>query len=96
MVAGVAEISPGDVFQPHCHHPPEIYHIVEGSGTITIEGESEEMRMGSTAFIPGNAVHSIRNDGEQMLRFFYVFGEDSMENITYKFVKSEAVPESME
>lgn len=73
MSAGVMELEPGGTgLRPHRHEPPEIYHVVAGSGALTIDGVETVMGPGSTAFIPSDAEHGIRNVGLNTLRVFYV------------------------
>lgn len=86
MSAGVMEMVPGGIgLKPHRHEPPEIYHVVCGTGVLTIDGVETAVGPGSTAFIPGDAEHGIRNVGADTLRVFYVFPTDRFADVIYRF-----------
>lgn len=86
LSVGIA-ICPPNIGQlcAHRHDQAEVYHILEGEGEITIDGFSTDVIAGSTIFIPRNAEHKIVNRGNERLRWFYVFAEDSFENVIYRF-----------
>ncbi|ETN42163.1 uncharacterized protein HMPREF1541_04104 [Cyphellophora europaea CBS 101466] len=71
---------------PHRHQQAEIYHITSGRGVMEIDGREQDVCAGSVVYIPGNARHGIRNDDpEQELKWLYVFGTDSFEDVKYRF-----------
>ena len=54
----------------HKHHQSEeIYHILEGSGLMTIRDKKFEVRAGDTIYIPPGEPHQIQNSGQIPLRF---------------------------
>ena len=65
-----ARVQPGGQTTPH-YHPlaEEIYHILEGMGRMTIDGETREVAAGDAIAIPPGAVHTIFNPGSQTLKF---------------------------
>jgi mannose-6-phosphate isomerase-like protein (cupin superfamily) len=73
------------VLSPHRHKHAEVYHIIEGSGVVTIDGKESKVEKGTSIFIPGDAEHGIRNDGEENLRWFYCFAANSFEDIIYRW-----------
>lgn len=85
LTGGVAVLEPGDHLNVHRHEPPELYFIFEGEGIVTLDGTEKPVRAGHAVFIPGNALHGIRNDGAAVLRFFYAFPRDSFADVTYIF-----------
>jgi mannose-6-phosphate isomerase-like protein (cupin superfamily) len=85
LTAGVAEILPGDQLKLHRHAPPELYYLLEGQGVVTINDIEHDVCADSAVFIPGNALHGIRNTGQTPLRFFYAFAMDSFEEVEYVF-----------
>ena len=85
LVAGFAIVGPGGNLAKHRHAPAEVYHVVAGQGTVTVEGTAHRVAPGSTVFIPGNAWHSIDNRFDAPLRFFYVFPGDRFEDVAYDF-----------
>tara|TARA_B110000971_G_scaffold215733_1_gene249683 strand:+ start:90 stop:440 length:351 start_codon:yes stop_codon:yes gene_type:complete len=64
----------------------EAWTIVEGTGTITLDGEAKEYSKGETILIPQGAKHRIENKGSQKVVFIEVqtgtyFGEDDIVRI---------------
>ena len=55
-------------------HPDaeELVIITQGSGTITIDGESTAVTAGDVAYIPPDAQHELRNDSSQLLGAFFI------------------------
>jgi quercetin dioxygenase-like cupin family protein len=85
MSAGIADYDPGDELRAHRHAQSEIYYIVEGEGLMTIEGQATRVTAGTVIFIPGDAEHGIRNEGDKLLRLFYVFPTASFADVVYRF-----------
>jgi mannose-6-phosphate isomerase-like protein (cupin superfamily) len=86
MSAGVMEIPPnGGVLKPHRHRQAEIYFVHEGTGSLMVDGVATTITMGTAAFIPGDAEHSVRNDATATLRIFYVFPTDCFGDVLYRF-----------
>jgi quercetin dioxygenase-like cupin family protein len=48
----------------HCHSCEEAIVVLEGSGTLTIDGEETTFGANSTLIIPADAVHKIVNSGD--------------------------------
>ena len=86
MSAGLMVIRPVDgVLKPHRHQQAEIYFVSGGEGVLTIDGVATAISAGSTAFIPGEAEHSLRNVSDVDLRIFYVFPTDRFADVVYRF-----------
>ena len=87
LTCGVAEIEHGrpDVLHPHQHAQAEVYHFLSGTGVVHIDGIEHAVHTGSTVFIPGMALHGVRNTGNEPLRLFYVFAVDSFNDVEYLF-----------
>ena len=85
MTAGVAELAKGGFLAPHRHPQAEVYYVLEGQGTFTVDGEVHAVGAGTALFIPGGSEHAIRNDASESLRFFYVFAVDRIEDVEYTF-----------
>jgi len=85
VTCGVALLGPGDWLARHRHAPPEVYYVLEGAGIVFLDGEERRVEAGDAVFIPGMALHGISQDGEKPLKFFYVFGVDSFDSVTYLF-----------
>src|SRR2546421_12842062 len=55
--------------QPHADD--EVYVVLEGSGTLDVEGERVELREGQAAFVPAGALH--RFVGYEQLSVLVIF-----------------------
>ena len=86
MSAGITEVPPnGGFLKAHRHAQAEIYFVHEGTGVLTIDGVESKLSAGMSAFIPGDAEHSVRNDSAAPLKIFYVFPTDSFVDVVYRF-----------
>ena len=66
----LAKLQPGLSYEAHSHADhEEIYYIIGGKGRIEIGGETARFRDGDAIYIPRKALHSITNDGEEMVEF---------------------------
>lgn len=86
LTSGLAVLEPRTGFlRPHRHVQPEVYFIISGEGIVTL-GE-QEMTLGPNhaVYIPSNARHGARNEGEEELRIFYVLAADSFDAVEYHF-----------
>src|SRR3712207_9053528 len=56
FTAGVTELEPGGWLGHHRHEPSEVYYVLSGQGTVTIEGEDHAVRGGTAAYIDRKSV----------------------------------------
>ena len=89
FTVGVTELEVGGWLGHHRHEPSEIYYVLSGEGTLSIDGQDHPVRAGTAAYIPSNSEHAIRNSGNDQLRFFYVFAVASFEEIEYSFTAEQ-------
>jgi mannose-6-phosphate isomerase-like protein (cupin superfamily) len=89
LYTGLGELAPGGWLGLHRHTQAEVYHLVEGSGVVVLDGGELPVAAGSAVFIPGNAEHGIRNTGDDPLRFVYAFATDSIDDVVYRFSDDE-------
>jgi mannose-6-phosphate isomerase-like protein (cupin superfamily) len=91
LTTGIATCAPSSGHLcVHQHRHAEIYHIIQGSGIITIDGVESPVEPGSVAFIPGDAKHGIRNiDETRELVWLYVFAADDFKEVHYRFPHRE-------
>ena len=55
------EVAGGGYVEPHSHPTHEFYYVLNGRGTMIIEGEEDrEIRQGDLVHIPPDKVHSLR------------------------------------
>jgi quercetin dioxygenase-like cupin family protein len=85
LTMGIAKIPPNEALREHRHLQEEIYLVLKGTGSVTIDGKTRPVGPGTSVFIPGNVVHSCENTGEGDLRFAYVFPANSFEEVEYVF-----------
>ena len=70
LTTSLVEIRPGGLQRIHSHAPEQIYYILEGSGFMTVGGETAHVEIGDCIFIPSGVPHGLKNDGEVLLRYF--------------------------
>ena len=80
---GFAEIDPGGDLILHYHSPDEIYVVTDGVGTLNKSGELEEIKKGDVVFISGNEKHALKNNGNEVLKFYWIFPTDSFSEVEY-------------
>ena len=85
LTLGIAKIPPGEALHEHTHRQAEIYLVLEGTGSVRVEGKARPVGAGSAVFIPANAVRSCGNAGASDLRFAYVSPASSFEEVEYVF-----------
>jgi len=57
----------------HFHTYDEVIYVLDGAGTLFIDGEEAELRAGSCVHLPARLVHCLANTGESELRLLGVF-----------------------
>jgi len=64
-----ATLAPGSKTALHRHRlTEELYHVIEGSGTMTLGHESFVLRIGDTVCIAPGTAHRVENTGATPLR----------------------------
>jgi quercetin dioxygenase-like cupin family protein len=66
--AYVVNAKPGQGPPLHTHPYVEVAFTIEGCATITIGGETREVKAGGVAVIPAGTPHRFVNSGETILR----------------------------
>jgi len=85
LTTGVGELPVGGRLGLHRHEPEETYYVLEGSGTVALDGSEYAVGAGSSVFIPSQVEHGIANTGRSPLRFFYAFAADAISDVPYRF-----------
>lgn len=57
-------VNPGEEIIPHRHESEEAYFILEGEGTMVLEKETIHLEKNLCVYIPGNALHGQKNEGD--------------------------------
>ena len=66
----LAKLQPTLSYQQHNHEDhEEVYYIIHGTGQIRIGSETARFKDGDVIYIPEKSVHSITNDGNEMVEF---------------------------
>lgn len=79
----LAEISvpPGGGPPPHIHHrEDEAFHVVEGTLTIQVGGNTITASPGDSAFLPRGIVHSFKNAGDVNAKALTLITPAGLEN----------------
>ena len=85
LTMGIAMVPPTESLREHRHRQAEIYLVLEGTGSVTIDSKTRPVAAGCAVFIPGDVLHSCENTGTSDLRIAYVFAADSFEEVEYVF-----------
>jgi quercetin dioxygenase-like cupin family protein len=85
MTASVAVMAKDGFLAPHRHPQAEIYYVLEGRGTVVIDGVALIIEAGTALCIPGGSEHAIRNDANELLRLLYLFAADRIEDVNATF-----------
>ena len=64
-----SEVEVGKEQPLHKHEPEQCYFIIEGTGLMIIEAEECQVAQGDAIYIPGNAMHGIKNAGNKVLKY---------------------------
>jgi mannose-6-phosphate isomerase-like protein (cupin superfamily) len=70
LTTTLVQIEPGGDQPIHSHAPEQVYFVLEGSGMMTVGAETQEVGPGDCIFVPSATPHGIRNQGQQVLRYF--------------------------
>lgn len=58
------------------NHPnlEQIYYILQGTGTMRIDGENYKVRDGDVVYLPPGSFHQMINDGDDWLGYLIISG----------------------
>lgn len=57
----------------HSHEETEVFYIISGFGSMTIDHEVNEVKAGDLIYIPSLAKHELKNIGNEELIFLSVY-----------------------
>jgi len=75
-VLRVIELGEGGYSPKHTHNWPHINYILEGSGSLHINGKDIPVEAGSYAYVPAGSSHQYRNEGSGKFRFICIVPEE--------------------
>lgn len=79
--AGIQVLPPGCHVREHGHRQNhELVFVYEGTGTVTIEGETTPLEPGSAVLFCRQARHRIDNTGATDMKLFWVFAPPGLED----------------
>ena len=61
----IVYINPGEEIVLHSHPEEELYYIISGTGTVTLDDEDYPIGPGTAVYIAGNRVHGQRPTGNE-------------------------------
>ncbi|UCD53582.1 MAG: cupin domain-containing protein [Phycisphaerales bacterium] len=67
-----ATVLPGQTTRRHRLATAEVYYVIQGTGEMIIDEQSEPVHAGDTVYIPPGAVQSIANTGAEELVFLCI------------------------
>lgn len=78
----VWELAPGASEGDHTHPPDdpsddweELYYVLSGTGTITIDGVRHEVAPGDSVLVPTGVDHGLYASGTEALKILLIFGK---------------------
>jgi mannose-6-phosphate isomerase-like protein (cupin superfamily) len=89
LTVGIAELKPGDASRSHWHSHPELYYFLSGHGTMEIDHKPHKVKPGITVYVPGDALHTVKNEAGETMRILYAFAANSLSEVEYKFEDGE-------
>lgn len=74
-VMRVFEVEANGFTPKHTHDWPHINYIIEGEGTLFLNGKENPIKAGSYAYVPSNELHQFRNTGNKPVKFICIVPE---------------------
>ena len=56
----------------HSHPWPHIVYVTDGTGSLFLDGKDYPLSAGSTAFVPPDLEHNLKNEGEDTFSFICI------------------------
>jgi mannose-6-phosphate isomerase-like protein (cupin superfamily) len=79
---GIQVMPPGCHVRSHGHaRNDEVLFFYEGKGRCVVDGETHAVEAGSTVVLGRYVEHSIHNDGDTDMKFFWVFSPPGLERV---------------
>jgi quercetin dioxygenase-like cupin family protein len=75
-VMRVVELGESGYSPKHTHEWPHINYVLEGKGSLHIDGKDNPIEAGSYAYVPAGTLHQYKNEGPGMLRFICIVPEE--------------------
>ena len=75
-VMRVIELGESGYSPKHTHDWPHINYVLEGKGTLHMEGKDTQVEAGSYAYVPAGTHHQYRNAGSGTFRFICIVPQE--------------------
>lgn len=73
----ISELEPGtNSHPPHTHDGVEAFYVLEGEGTLEIDGQPYVIHAGETMVIDPTRLHGLTNTGTMRLRYVVMISRD--------------------
>ena len=83
FIIGTHTMDPGGFATEHAHErEQEAMYFYQGTGVATIDGVEYAIRPDSVMLAPAGVMHTIRNTGDEPLRFVFVYCPPLPEHIS--------------
>ncbi|WP_066238413.1 cupin domain-containing protein [Anaerosporomusa subterranea] len=73
FVMGHVTIEPGGGIPNHEHAQEEVYYILEGCATLTIDGEIAKLPAGTAVHLPPQSLHELNNQTQEPITILFVY-----------------------
>ena len=74
MSIGLFRYKPGQIGPAHKHDTEtEVYYVLEGRGTVSLDGQTVELRKGVVVYIRPGVEHETKNTGDDEMMFLGIF-----------------------
>ncbi len=71
-VMRIVELAPQGYSPRHVHPWPHINYMIEGQGTLFMDGQEHPVEAGSYAYVPADTDHQFKNSGGEAFRFICI------------------------
>ena len=86
----IVYINPGEEIVLHYHEEEELYYIISGTGTVTLDDEVVPVGPGTAVYIAPNVVHGQRPTGNEPLYMVAVITPPFTPESKLTLIESEA------
>lgn len=74
----VFDLDKGGYTPKHIHDWPHINYILEGEGTLLVDGEVRKVSFGNYAYIPANTEHQFKASDDKALKFMCIIPKEAL------------------
>ena len=84
-------LKPGEEIGAEVHPDnDQFFRVDSGSGVVTIDGTDSKISDGFAVVVPAGARHNIRNDGDEPLKLYTLYGPPDHKDQTVHNTKADA------